>query len=104
MLGHEAKDKRTGAIKMRSIKELMHDTKAQGLFGMKIDDIVEALVALIIMGALVPVALKMYTGADIDKMMVNFPNIKPIWELLPFIVLLSIIIGVIYGALSYIRK
>ena len=89
---------------MRSIKELIHDTNAQGLFGMKLDDIVEALVALIILGALVPVALKMFTGADVDAMLESFPNIVPLWELLPFIVLLAIIIGVIYGALTYIRK
>ena len=91
-------------IKMRSIKELIHDTKAQGLFGMKLDDIVEALVALIILGALVPVALKMFTGAEVEEMLDAFPTIGPLWELLPFIVLLAIIIGVIYGALSYIRK
>ena len=89
--------------KMRQIKELIHDTNAAGLFGMKLDDIVEALVALIIMGALVPVALKMFTGDGVDEMLDALPNIKPIWELLPFIVLLAIIIGVIYGALSYVR-
>ena len=89
--------------KMRQIKDLIHDTNAEGLFGMKLDDIVEALVALIIMGALVPVALDMFAGEGVDEMLKALPNIKPIWELLPFIVLLAIIIGVIYGALSYVR-
>ena len=89
---------------MRSIKELIHDTKAQGLFGMKLDEIVEACVALIVIGALVPVALSMFMGAEVETMLESLPAIKPLWELLPFIVLLAIIIGVIYGALSYIRK
>jgi len=88
---------------MRSIKELIHDTKAQGLFGMKLDDIVEACVALIVIGCLVPVALNMFGTADVKDMLEAFPTIKPVWELLPFIVLLAIAIGVIYGALTYIR-
>ena len=71
---------------------------------MKLDDIVEACVALIILGALVPVSLKMFTGADVEEMKEALPTIAPLWELLPFIVILSIIIGVIYGALTYIRK
>jgi phage-related protein len=95
---------------IQRMKELIHDTRAQGkIFGkIGIDDIVEACVALIIVGVLVPVAVTMFTGADIESMKEAFPKmgdqIGTLWGLLPFLVLLAIIIGVVYGALAYIEK
>ena len=85
---------------MKSIREMFRDAGAQSLMGMKISELVELCVGLIVVAALVPVAISMFFDAEITEAFEAYPMLERIWNLIPMMVILAIAISVIYGAIK----
>lgn len=60
-------------------------------------------IGLIITGALLPVALNMFTSADID-FTGSLSGLENLWSLIPMMVVLAIAIAVIYYAMGSMKN
>lgn len=65
--------------------------------------IVNLAIGLIIVAALIPVALNMFSSAEID-FSGSMAGLENLWTLIPMMVILAIAIGVIYYAMSVMKK
>jgi len=68
-----------------------------------IEGIMYLAIGLIITGALLPVALNMFTSADID-FTGSLAGLENLWSLIPMMVVLAIAIAVIYYAMSTMKE
>jgi|GEM_PF-3278726 len=67
-----------------------------------IETIINIAIGLIIVAALIPVALNMFSSADIE-FTGAMAGIENLWTLIPMMVILAIAIGIIYYAMSTIK-
>jgi hypothetical protein len=67
-----------------------------------IETIINIAIGLIIVAALIPVALNMFSSADIE-FTGSMAGIENLWTLIPMMVILAIAIGIIYYAMSTIK-
>ena len=89
---------------MRGFKEMMKDTTA-GMFGeMGMNDLVELCLGLIILSALIPIALGMFYDAEVSNVFESHPQMERLWNIVPIMVILSVVISIIYGALKVVPK
>ena len=68
-----------------------------------INSIMELAIGLIVVAALIPVALNMFSSANID-FTGSMAGLENLWILIPMMVILGIAIAVIYYAMGTMRK
>jgi hypothetical protein len=79
------------------LKSMVKNTGA--VMGMKINELVELCVGLIVIAALVPTALTMFYSADVSAVLKEHEGLGNLWTLIPLMVILAIAISVIYDAM-----
>lgn len=89
------------AISKERFVSFIKNTAAQG--ALDPGTIVNLAVGLIIVAALIPVALNMFSTADIE-FSGAMSGLENIWALIPMMVILAIAVGVIYYAMSVMKK
>ena len=99
----ERKVKHKGGL-MRGFKAMMKD-KTASMFGeMGMNDLVELCLGLIILAALIPIALGMFYDAEVGSVFTDHPQMERLWNIVPIMVILSVVISIIYGALKVVPK